>query len=45
MNFDELEQLKEKNLKRVKEIEERYFNQKNSIKTYKEVVTEMKETW
>jgi|LauGreDrversion4_2_1035121.scaffolds.fasta_scaffold52649_3 hypothetical protein len=45
MNFDELDQLKAKNEKRVKEIEERYFNKKEGIKTYKEVMTELKEHW
>ena len=45
MNFDELDQLKSKNEKRIKEIEERYFNKKEGIKTYKEVMTELKETW
>ena len=45
MNFDELDQLKAKNEKRVREIEERYFNKKESIKTYKEVMTELKEHW
>lgn len=45
MNFDELDQLKAKNEKRVKEIEERYFQSKAGIKTYKEVITEQKESW
>jgi tRNA U34 5-methylaminomethyl-2-thiouridine-forming methyltransferase MnmC len=45
MNFDELDQLKSKNEKRIREIEEKYFESKNGIKTYKEVMTEMKESW
>lgn len=45
MNFDELDQLKVKNLKRIQEIEAKYFDSKNGIKTYKEVMTEMKEGW
>ena len=45
MNFDELDQLKAKNEKRIREIEEKYFQSKNGIKTYKEVMTEMKESW
>lgn len=45
MNFDELDQLKSKNEKRIREIEEKYFQSKNGIKTYKEVMTEMKESW
>lgn len=45
MNFDELNQLRSKNEKRMKEIEERYFTSRNEIKTYKEVMAEMKEDW
>jgi len=45
MNFDELNQLMTKNEKRIKEIEERYFNSRNGIKTYKEVRDELKEEW
>lgn len=29
----------------MKEIEEKYFSSVNGIKTYKEVMTEMKDTW
>lgn len=29
----------------MKEIEDKYFNSVNGIKTYKEVMTEMKDTW
>lgn len=45
MNLDELNQLKVKNEKRMKEIEERYFKSRNEIKTYKEVMVELKEDW
>jgi hypothetical protein len=45
MNFDELDQLRSKNEKRMKEIEEKYFTSRNEIKTYKEVMTELKEDW
>ena len=45
MNFEELDQLKAKNEKRIKEIEEKYFKSKQGIKTYPEVMKEMKESW
>ena len=45
MNFDELNQLKAKNADRIKAIKEKYFNSCNEIKSYKEVIGEMKETW
>ena len=45
MNFDELNQLKAKNADRIKAIKEKYFNSCNEIKSYKEVMSEMKETW
>ncbi len=36
MNEDELEQLREKNERRIAEIEERYFSQKDNIMTYRD---------
>ena len=45
MNFDELNQLKAKNADRIKAIKDKYFNSCNEIKSYKEVMGEMKETW
>lgn len=45
MNFDELNQLRSKNEKRMKEIEDKYFTSRNEIKTYKEVMVELKEDW
>jgi len=36
MNDDELDQLRNKNERRIEDIEERYFSQKDSIMTYRE---------
>lgn len=45
MNFDELNQLLAKNQKRVAQIEKTFFDEKNAIKSYNEVIKEMKENW
>jgi|TARA_B110000305_G_C19294723_1_gene566012 hypothetical protein len=45
MNNDELDQLNEKNKKRVKAIEEEYFAKNKEIKTAKEIMNENKETF
>ena len=45
MNNDELDQLNEKNQKRTKEIEERYFAANAEIRTAKEIMNGQKETF
>lgn len=45
MNFDELNQLQLKNQKRMEAIIQKEISQKQGIKTYKDVIKEMKETW
>ena len=45
MNNDELDQLKQKNAGRMKQIEENYFEANKSIKTAKQIMSEQQETF
>jgi hypothetical protein len=43
--MNELDALKQKNEDRIKEIEERYFQKKNEIKTSKDILNEMQDNF
>jgi hypothetical protein len=45
MNLRELDQLAVKNEARIRDIEDRYFQRRDGIKTYKEIIEEQKENW
>jgi len=45
MGHDELDQLKAKNAERIRQIEERYQLKRTDIKSYKEIMIEIKQNW
>ena len=45
MNMDELEQLKQTNEMKIKQIEEKYFSRKNEILNTREVIFQQQDQW